>query len=57
MKNVLDKGGHIFKRSYEGWYSTVDECFYTDYEVTDHTSNDVKQTKVFIKFYSLLIAF
>ncbi|CAK5090372.1 unnamed protein product [Meloidogyne enterolobii] len=43
--NLLGKRGHIFKRSYEGWYSSVDECFYDDYEVIDHTTTNGEQTK------------
>jgi methionyl-tRNA synthetase len=37
---VLDRGGYIFKRSYEGWYSTIDECFYNDYEIMNHKLDD-----------------
>lgn len=46
---LLDGRGHIFKRSYEGWYSLVDECFYNDYEVVGHTTNDGKQIKIAIE--------
>uniref|UniRef100_A0A1I8BIQ3 Methionine--tRNA ligase, mitochondrial n=1 Tax=Meloidogyne hapla TaxID=6305 RepID=A0A1I8BIQ3_MELHA len=56
---LLDGRGHIFKRSYEGWYSLVDECFYNDYEVVGHTTNDGKQIKVCLKrtFVNFLLKF
>ena len=32
--NNLMKNGHIYKSSYEGWYSINDECFLTDEQVS-----------------------
>lgn len=32
---VLTEKGHIYKGTYEGWYSVRDECFYTPSELVD----------------------
>lgn len=36
--NVLDEKGWIFKDRYEGWYSTIDECFYSTTEIEERDS-------------------
>ena len=33
VQNILMEKDLIYKSSYEGWYSTVDECFYANDEV------------------------
>ncbi|CAD5227750.1 unnamed protein product [Bursaphelenchus okinawaensis] len=33
--NRIKSNGHIYKAKYEGWYSTIDERFYTDDEVEE----------------------
>ena len=35
FQRVLSGGGHIYKGSYEGWYSVPDEAFLSDSQVTD----------------------
>uniref|UniRef100_A0A914WSW5 Methionine--tRNA ligase, mitochondrial n=1 Tax=Plectus sambesii TaxID=2011161 RepID=A0A914WSW5_9BILA len=46
--NKLADKGYIYKDSYAGWYSVVDECFYSEKdveEVTDANGNVVKVSK------------
>uniref|UniRef100_A0A915EQM0 Methionyl/Leucyl tRNA synthetase domain-containing protein n=1 Tax=Ditylenchus dipsaci TaxID=166011 RepID=A0A915EQM0_9BILA len=55
----LQSTGSIYKDNYEGWYSTVDECFYGDKEVdcvTDeatgtqqHVAIETKSSVTFVK--------
>uniref|UniRef100_A0AC34FG83 Methionine--tRNA ligase, mitochondrial n=1 Tax=Panagrolaimus sp. ES5 TaxID=591445 RepID=A0AC34FG83_9BILA len=45
--NILKSNGYIEKANYEGWYSTIDECFYTDKDVEKVNGNIMiaKETK------------
>ncbi|XP_048885636.1 methionine--tRNA ligase, mitochondrial isoform X1 [Brienomyrus brachyistius] len=43
---VLQRGGHIYKGTYEGWYSTQDESFLTPTQVGDSTDCDGTAIKV-----------
>lgn len=43
---VLQRGGHIYKGTYEGWYSTQDESFLTPTQVGDSTDSDGTAIKV-----------
>lgn len=53
LQNVLLKNGHIYKGSYEGWYSVPDEAFLTPEQVTKHTAADGKDTMVCFRFLAL----
>ena len=52
---MLEERGHIYKGSYEGWYSVSDEAFLTEDEVTDGTDKQGQTCKV-RSTYSLFIA-
>ncbi|KAK2183237.1 hypothetical protein NP493_319g04005 [Ridgeia piscesae] len=43
---MLEERGHIYKGSYEGWYSVSDEAFLTEDEVTDGTDKQGQTCKV-----------
>jgi len=39
VRNILidlEKRGEIYKSSYQGWYCTPDETFWTEAELSDH---------------------
>uniref|UniRef100_A0A1I7XGR6 7TM_GPCR_Srx domain-containing protein n=1 Tax=Heterorhabditis bacteriophora TaxID=37862 RepID=A0A1I7XGR6_HETBA len=35
FQNKLQTSGFIYKDVYRGWYSVIDECFYSDKDVQD----------------------
>lgn len=43
---MLKEKGHIQKDVYEGWYSNVDECFYTQNEVEEVKDDKGQQRTV-----------
>ncbi|XP_021329980.2 methionine--tRNA ligase, mitochondrial [Danio rerio] len=43
---VLLSKGYIYKGTYEGWYSTPDESFLTETQVTDSTDSEGRRIKV-----------
>jgi len=42
FKKKLKAGGHITKGFYEGWYSNIDECFYSEANVNKADGGDSK---------------
>ncbi|XP_067670551.1 methionine--tRNA ligase, mitochondrial-like [Haliotis asinina] len=45
----LESNGHIYRGSYEGWYSVSDEAFLTSEEVKDVTTQDGSNAKVSVE--------
>nr|XP_021329980.1 methionine--tRNA ligase, mitochondrial [Danio rerio]XP_021336827.1 methionine--tRNA ligase, mitochondrial [Danio rerio]XP_694935.3 methionine--tRNA ligase, mitochondrial [Danio rerio] len=43
---VLQSKSYIYKGTYEGWYSTPDESFLTETQVTDSTDSEGRRIKV-----------
>ena len=46
VQGMLEERGHIYKGSYEGWYSVSDEAFLTEDEVKDGTDRQGQTCKV-----------
>ncbi|XP_071085061.1 methionine--tRNA ligase, mitochondrial-like isoform X2 [Haliotis cracherodii] len=50
----LESNGHIYRGSYEGWYSVSDEAFLTSEEVKDLTTPDGSTAKIYVWLDALI---
>lgn len=51
----LNQRGFIKKAKYTGWYSTIDECFYSQQDLEDVSINGAKKKVTYFEAIALLV--